>query len=152
MVRLIVGLIIFLFVATVDFSAAQYARDALHKAASDGNVELVLEILRSNPPKELRDASGGTVLHAAVSQTNTLIITTIIKSGYNVNAVRAMDGNTPLHDAVYKNNLAAVKLLIENGADTNIKNLKRLTPVEIAERENKKDITEYFDSVGLDSK
>lgn len=140
---------IFITLSAASASSAQYSRDALHKAASGGNLEMVLEILRTNPNKEIRDTSGGTALHAAVSQSNPVIVNVIVNAGFDVNAVRPMDGNTPLHDAVRKNNLPAVKILMEHGADAGIKNLNRLTPVDIADREGFKDINAYFAGLGL---
>lgn len=129
--------------------AAQYSRDALHRAASDGNVEKVIEILRSKPDPEIRDTSGGTALHSAVFQNNPVIVSALVNAGFDVNAVRPMDGNTPLHDAVRRGNLPAVKILMEHGADAGIKNLNRLTPADIADREGKKEISDYFAGLGV---
>ncbi len=145
--RILYTLLITIFLVSNVF--AQAKRDILHKAASNGDIEKVVELLRSNPHKDIRDTSGGTVLHAAVKQDNLVVIETIIKAGYDLNAVKPMDGNTPLHDAVIRNSLPVVKLLINSGADYKIKNINRLTAVDIANRESKHEISDYFKSIGI---
>lgn len=145
---LFILVIVFCF-ASIVFS--QVRRDALHVAASNGNVEKVVELLRGKPHIDIRDSSGGTVLHAAVSQDNLVVIDTVIKAGYDINAKKPMNGNTPLHDAVVRNSLPVVKLLIERGADYTIKNLDKLTAVDIANRESKHEISEYFKSIGINN-
>jgi ankyrin repeat protein len=53
-------------------------------------------------------------------------------------------GNTPMHFAVAVNNLQLVKLLDDNGADATIKNLEEECPIEIAQRDELKEIVAHY--------
>ena len=132
------------------FPATAFCKDSLHKAAYNGNIELVRKILKNNINLDERDSSGGTALHAAMFQKNTEIITLLINHGFDVNAQGLSNGYTPLHDAVWANNLEAVIILLKRGARTDIRGKDGLTPYEKALKEDKKKIDEYFKSKGFD--
>lgn len=134
------------------FSTTAFCKDSLHKAAYNGDIELVSKMLKNNVNPDERDSSGGTALHAAMFQKNTEIITLLINRGFDVNAKGVSNGYTPLHDAVWANNLEAVKVLLKHGARTNIRGKDGLTPYEKALKENKQEIVEYLKSKGLTSK
>ena len=120
-------------------NAAQvhYAKDALNKAAYEGDEELVKKIIATKPDPDARDSSGGTALHAAMFQKNIKIVKLLLDYGLDVNAVGPKNGYTPLHDAVWGNNPEAAKLLLARGAKTNIKNKEGQTPLEKAQSEGK---------------
>ena len=134
--------------ATVDKSSqgsnAQYAKDALHKAAYDGNEKRVREILQTKPDPDARDSSGGTALHAAMFQKNIKIVTLLLDYGLDINAIGPKNGYTPLHDAVWANNTEAIRLLLSRGADPTIRNHEGLTPMEKAEQEGKTALVQIF--------
>jgi len=134
------------------FPTTAFCKDSLHKAAYNGDIELVRKILKNNVNPDERDSFGGTVLHAAMFQKNTEIITLLINYGFDVNAQGLSNGYTPLHDAVWANNLAAVEILLKQRAKTDIRGKDGLTPYEKALKENKKEIVEFFKSKGLTSK
>jgi len=134
------------------FPTNAFCKDSLHKAAYNGDIELVRKILKNNVNPDERDSFGGTALHAAVFQKNTEIITLLINYGFDVNAQGLSNGYTPLHDAVWANNLAAVEILLKHRAKTDIRGKDGLTPYEKALKENKKEIVEFFKSKGLTSK
>ena len=134
------------------FPATTFCKDSLHKAAYNGDIELVRKILKSNVNPDERDSFGGTALHASMFQKNTEIIMLLINHGFDVNAQGLSNGYTPLHDAVWANNLDAVKLLLKHGARTDIRGKDGLTPYEKALKEDKKEIAEYLKSKGLTSK
>jgi len=129
---------------------AAFSNDTLHKAAYNGEIELVKRILKDNVNPDERDSFGGTALHAAMFQKKTEIIMLLITHGFDINAQGLSNGYTPLHDAVWANNLDAVKILIRHGARTDIKGKDGLTPYEKALKEDKKEIAEYLKSKGLD--
>lgn len=133
------------------YPASAFCKDSLHKAAYNGDIELVREILKNKVNPDERDSFGGTALHAAMFQKNTEIITLLINYGFDVNAQGLSNGYTPLHDAVWANNLDAVKVLITHGARTNIRGKDGLTPYEKSLKENRKEIAEYLRSRGLTS-
>lgn len=122
-----------------------YAKDALNKAAYNGNVEEVAEILKTKPNPDNRDSSGGTALHAAMFQKNIQIVEMLIDYGLDVNAIGPKNGYTPLHDAVWGNNPAAAKLLLEKGADPTIKNKEGQTPLEKARSEGKENLVRVLE-------
>jgi len=130
----------FIFAGTCFAQDKIYSPDAIHKAAYNGNINLVRDILRTKPDPDIRDSSGGTALHAAMFQKNIEIVKLLIDAGYDVNAIGPKNGYTPLHDAVWADNAAAAKLLLQNGANKNIKGKDGLTPLEKAIKENKKDM------------
>ena len=51
-------------------SSKTYAKDALNKAAYNGDEKEVAAILKTTPDPDGRDSSGGTALHAAMFQKN----------------------------------------------------------------------------------
>ncbi len=132
------------------FPAAAFCDDTLHKAAYNGDIELVRKILKNNINPDERDSFGGTALHAAMFQKKTEIIMLLITHGFDVNAQGIANGYTPLHDAVWANNLAAVKILIKHGATTDIRGKDGLTAYEKALQEGKKEIAEYLKSKSQD--
>lgn len=134
------------------FPTTALCKDSLHKAAYNGDIELVNKILKSKVNPDERDSFGGTALHAAMFQKNTEIMTVLIDHGFDVNAQGLSNGYTPLHDAVWANNLEAVKILLKRGAKTDIRGKDGLTPYEKALKEDKKEIAEYFKSKGSDLK
>jgi ankyrin repeat protein len=134
------------------FPTTAFCKDSLHKAAYNGDIELVRKILKNNVNPDERDSFGGTALHAAMFQKNTEIITLLINYGFDVNAQGLSNGYTPLHDAVWANNLEAVRILIEHGARTDIKSKDDLTPYEKAKMEGKKEIVSYMESKSVNRK
>lgn len=121
----------------LDAAQVHYAKDALNKAAYDGDEELVKKIIATKPDPDARDSSGGTALHAAMFQKNIKIVKLLLDYGLDVNAIGPKNGYTPLHDAVWGNNPEAAKLLMERGAKTDIKNKEGQTPLEKAQSEGK---------------
>jgi hypothetical protein len=134
------------------FPTAAFCKNSLHKAAYNGDTELVSKMLKNNVNPDERDSSGGTALHAAMFQKNTEIITLLINRGFDVNAQGLSNGYTPLHDAVWANNLEAVRILLEHGARTDIRSKDDLTPYEKAKREGKKEIVSYMESKDFNRK
>lgn len=120
------------------FPTTAFCKESLHKAAYNGDIELVRKILNNNVNPDERDSFGGTALHAAMFQKNTEIITLLINYGFDVNAQGLSNGYTPLHDAVWANNLAALEILLKHMAKTDIRGKDGLSPYEKALKENKK--------------
>jgi ankyrin repeat protein len=83
----------------------KYAADAVNQAAYVGNIELIREILKTNPDKDARDAFGGAALNDAMFQKNIEVVILLLKNGYDINAIGPANGYTPLHDAVMANKI-----------------------------------------------
>ncbi len=139
--------LICLLAISVSSPTTAFCKDSLHKAAHNGDIGLVSNILKNNVNPDERDSFGGTALHAAMFQKNTEIITLLINHGFDVNAQGLSNGYTPLHDAVWANNLEAVIILLKHGARTDIRAKDGLTPYEKAIKEGKKEIVSYMESI-----
>jgi len=145
MKKIIISLVFILFV----FNGFAHCKQELHKAAYNGDIEMVKRLLKNNPDPDERDSFGGTALHATMFQKNMEIIKILIDYGFNVNGQGLANGYTPLHDAVWANNLEAVIILLKNGEKVGIKGKDGLTPYSKAKKEGKKEILKYFKSKGI---
>ena len=121
----------------------------IHKAAYNGDIAKVRELLKRGVNPDERDSFGGTALQAAMFQKNMEIVKLLLEHGFDVNAIGPQNGYTPFHDAVWADNLEAVKILLDKGARTNIRGKDGLTPCAKAKREGKKEIVRYFESKGI---
>ena len=139
--------LICLIVISVSSPMAAFCEDSLHKAAHNGDIDLVRNILNNNVDPDARDSSGGTALHAAMFQKNTEIIMLLISYGFDVNAKGTSNGYTPLHDAVWANNLEAVRILLKHRARTDIRAKDGLSPYEKAKMEHKMEIVSSMESI-----
>ena len=133
------------FMVLVSFMSAQeentparvFPPQAIIIASYRGDDRMVREILATAPDKDVRDALGATALHAAMYQTNLVVIKLLLDDGFDPNA-RDTNGCTPLHLAVTANNVGAARLLLQYGADESIKGLDGLTPLAKARRDEKR--------------
>jgi ankyrin repeat protein len=140
-------LIISFIVLATSFAFGQTAE--IHKAAYNGDMGKVRELLKKGVNPDERDSYGGTALHAAMFQKNMEIVKLLLEHGFDVNAIGPQNGYTPLHDAVWADNLEAVKILLDNGAGTNIKGKDGLTPYAKAKQEARKELVRYFETRGI---
>ena len=138
-------ILFYLFLAS--FAFGQSAE--IHKAAYDGDIKKVRELLQKGVKPEEIDSFGGTALHAAMFQKNMEIVKLLLQNHFDINAQGTQNGYTPLHDAVWANNLDAIKLLLDGGAKTNLKGRDGLTPYGKAKKEGKADIVQYFEYRGI---
>jgi ankyrin repeat protein len=138
-------ILFFLFLA--NFAFGQSAE--IHKAAYNGDINKVRELLQKGVKPDERDSFGGTALHAAMFQKNMEIVKLLLQHHFDINAQGTQNGYTPLHDAVWANNMEAIKLLLDEGAKTNLKGRDGLTPYGKAKKEGKTEIVKYFESRGI---
>ena len=140
-------LIIVFLILTASWAFGQSAE--IHKAAYNGDIVKVRELLKKRVNPDERDSFGGTALHADMFQKNMKIVKLLLEHGFDVNAIGPQNGYTPLHDAVWADNLEAVKILLDKGARTNIKGKDELTPYAKAKQEGRKELVKYFESRGI---
>jgi len=88
----------------------------LHKAVSDGNIELIKSLISSGADVNEQNNWGWTPLYTAVAIDQGDIVKLLIDKGANVDTP-SKEGVTPLHFAVNNGNMDIAKLLIKNGAD-----------------------------------
>ena len=96
--------------------------EELCKSSWYGDVEGINHLIASgvNPNCERATGSGGSPLHYAVRNKNTIeVIKLLLNAGANPNKVD-INGTTPLHRAVQSGQSDMVKMLLEAGADPNI--------------------------------
>jgi ankyrin repeat protein len=127
-----------------------YGQNAeIHKAAYNGDIKRVQELLSKGVNPDARDSYGGTALHAAMFQKNMEIVKLLLEHHFDINAVGPQNGYTPLHDAVWANNIEAVRLLLDRNAKTDIKGKDGLSPFAKAQKEKKSEIVKLFESRGI---
>jgi ankyrin repeat protein len=94
----------------------------LRKAAQDGDVKAVNELIRLEADVNGRDKKGRTpLLWAAPARDNPLMIHILVANGADVNA-SDKDGDTALMIAASQSNAGNVKALLESGARVNAAN------------------------------
>ncbi len=141
-------LIFFLLILSAGLVYGQTAE--LHRAAYNGDIKKVQELLRKGVNPDERDSYGGTALHAAMFQKNMEIVKLLLEHNFDVNAVGPQNGYTPLHDAVWANNVEAVRLLLDRNSKTDMKGKDGLTPFAKAQKEGKSEIVKLFEARGID--
>ena len=112
---------------------------SIHEAAALGNIEAVKQFLDSGTDVNAKDKTGGTPLDEAAGWGRKDIVELLIAKGADVNAKFEDDGSTPLHLAAWKGHFETAELLIAADADVNAKMEDGDTPLDLAERESRRD-------------
>lgn len=94
--------------------------DRLIKAAGNGGLDIVKELLEKGAAGKADGTAGGSALAAAAHNGHRDIIKTLIESGVDVNA-RDNDGDTVLMNAVGSGKPDVVKMILDAGADVNVR-------------------------------
>lgn len=103
----------------------------LHTAASEGEPELVKELLAAGAGVDEQDEEGRTPLHFAVGYGELECATLLLEAGANVNAVDN-NLNTPLHYAAGYGQAESVKLLLKHKAQLGAENKDGNTALQVA--------------------
>ncbi|HEY2584674.1 MAG TPA: ankyrin repeat domain-containing protein [Tepidisphaeraceae bacterium] len=110
---------------------AQFQREQLHRAAAEGEIERVDELLRLGYPVNRFDDLGNTPLHYAVERGHIAVVDRLIAAGADVNAHdERVIGNTPLSRSVGECSYEIAQRLIEAGADPTIPGWMQLTALD----------------------
>jgi ankyrin repeat protein len=111
----------------------------LHFAADNGNYEIVKLLVEHGADVNAKNWQDYTPLHNAVMKNNLEVVQYLISKGSNINAIsKEKEFSTPLFLSVGLEFIDMIKLLIRNSADIHLKNGMNETPLDLAERLNKK--------------
>jgi ankyrin repeat protein len=97
---------------------------------------------------DINEVEGRTLLHAFAHQGDLVGTRWLIDHGARID-VRDAGNNTPLHKACERNStLTVVKLLLDRGASLSATNNSGETPLDVAEKNEKKSIAAYLSGLG----
>uniref|UniRef100_A0A8C9L710 Ankyrin repeat domain-containing protein 1 n=1 Tax=Pavo cristatus TaxID=9049 RepID=A0A8C9L710_PAVCR len=113
-----------------------YKRTALHRACSEGHLEVVKKLVEAGALLELKDMLESTALHWACRGGNLDIVKFLLDEGINRNA-RDKLCSTPLHVAVRTGQYDCAEHLIACEADLNARDREGDTPMHDAVRLNR---------------
>lgn len=118
-----------------DFQNSQF--QDLHFAASAGDEDAVVALLKRGDDINAFDDIGFTPLHHAAASERLNVMRLLLKAGANANAHdESKIGNTPLGEVAGKCSFELAKLLIDAGADPTIQGWMQLSALDRAkERE-----------------
>lgn len=123
-----------------------HGRTALHKAASKGNVEKMIELIHDKGAiVDITDNAGVTPLHDACTQGHSDAVIYLIKMGAMISP-RDCEGDYPLLDASQNDNEVICRILLEAGANPNIQNTKGESALSEAEEGPVKDLLRQYSS------
>ena len=116
---------------------AQFQLEQLHRAAQDGDLARVSELIERKYPFNRFDDLGKTPLHYAVQDNRLEVVKRLIEAGANVDAHdERVIGNTPLSDYAHECTYEMAKVLIDAGADPTIRGWMQMNALDHA-RERK---------------
>lgn len=105
--------------------------NALHLAAKDGYVDIVVELLKRGIRLDNATKKGNTALHIASLAGQGEVIKQLIHYNANVN-VQSLNGFTPLYMAAQENHDACVRFLLSKGANPSLATEDGFTPLAVA--------------------
>ena len=109
----------------------------LHRAAGEGDIRKLKQLLVTESPLTLDARMGVSVLHKAVYSGNAEAVKLVLDHGGKaiIDLQSPSNGNTPLHDSLYfkGKDWSVVNLLLSYGANVRIKNRAGLAPIESAQ-------------------
>ena len=116
---------------------AQFQREQLHRAAQEGDLARINELIDRKYPLNRFDDLGKTPLHYAVQDDRLEAVRRLIEAGANVDAHDERTiGNTPLSDSARECTYEMARLLVDLGADPTIRGWMQMNALDRA-RERK---------------
>ncbi|KAJ3652448.1 hypothetical protein Zmor_018410 [Zophobas morio] len=120
----------------------------LHSAARGGHIDVLEYLISQKASVKAKNAKSKTCLHVAVQRGCTDAVEYLINQKREI--VHDIDyrGRTALHFAVEKGYKNMVPILLQGGSDINKVNYYKETPLDIARKENRKEIVELLKKSG----
>lgn len=109
---------------------SDFGNTALHKAASCGHIEPVLELIRQGADANILNKAGRTPFVAACASSQYVTASELYRYTKDIDIVDKY-GNTPLHLACVDGNGLLIDFLLECGADPNIEDSNKDLPLNI---------------------
>jgi ankyrin repeat protein len=113
----------------------KFEREQLHRAAIDGNIEELDQLLKSGQLKMLNafDDMGFTPLMRAATSGHIDAVKFLLAAGADVNAYeKSRVGNTAINEVAGDGSFEMIEILLEAGADPNIRGWMQLNALDLA--------------------
>jgi hypothetical protein len=145
------GLVFTILILFTYVSSCASPQTKIGRAASDGNVDLLADLLDAGGDIEERDSRKRSLLGNAAAHGHLAAVETLISKGADVNATQEV-GLRPIHLAVWLAHPEVVRVLVANGANVNDKGSYGTAPppLQIASALGHKDIVEILIAHGAD--
>jgi ankyrin repeat protein len=128
------------FKAAVAQRGGRYAGWPLLNIAIElGEIPVAMEIIAEKPDLNAADPDGNSAMHVAARKGDSVTLKPLLANGANTNAINARN-ETALYLAAESNCLKCVRLLLENHADPAIADKLKITPLEVAIRNEQTEI------------
>ncbi|XP_054874601.1 ankyrin-3 isoform X7 [Amphiprion ocellaris] len=124
--------------AIMSDSNASYLR-----AARAGNLEKVLDYLKTGVEINICNQNGLNALHLASKEGHVEVVAELLKLGATVDAA-TKKGNTALHISSLAGQTEVVKELVNNGANVNAQSQNGFTPLYMAAQENHLEVVRFL--------
>lgn len=108
----------------------------LLNAVRYGRGDIVKKLIEAGAVTDLHDSDGRNLLHLAAMQDAQETAALLLAKGHDIDQRDRQHGYTPLQWAVYYNRMQMVEFLLEQGADTQAKNNKGNTALQLARDRN----------------
>ncbi|XP_076014865.1 uncharacterized protein ank3a isoform X3 [Genypterus blacodes] len=113
------------------------------RAARAGNIEKVLDYIKSGVEINICNQNGLNALHLASKEGHVEVVAELLKLGAAVDAA-TKKGNTALHIASLAGQTEVVKELVTNGANVNAQSQNGFTPLYMAAQENHLEVVRFL--------
>ncbi|XP_051502866.1 LOW QUALITY PROTEIN: ankyrin-3-like [Myxocyprinus asiaticus] len=113
------------------------------RAARAGNLEKVLDYLKTGVDINICNQNGLNALHLASKEGHVEVVVELLKLDANVDAA-TKKGNTALHIASLAGQADVVRELVTNGATVNAQSQNGFTPLYMAAQENHLDVVRFL--------
>ncbi|XP_069000596.1 ankyrin-3 isoform X9 [Embiotoca jacksoni] len=113
------------------------------RAARAGNLEKVLDYLKTGVEINICNQNGLNALHLASKEGHVEVVAELLKLGATVDAA-TKKGNTSLHISSLAGQTEVVKELVTNGANVNAQSQNGFTPLYMAAQENHLEVVRFL--------
>ncbi|XP_011240650.2 neurogenic locus notch homolog protein 1-like isoform X1 [Mus musculus] len=118
-------------------------RTSLHYACAHNHPDVVALLLENNSSIDILDDAGCTPLIKATQRDNVDCVSVLLTHNADPNLID-FSGNTAFHHAASRGNISIVKMLLEHNVDIEAKTEYGMTPLQLAEFEEKPEMVEFL--------